>query len=142
MIAVDSNLLVFAHRREAALHSKALAAITDLAEHPGNWAIPWPCVHEFYAVVTSTKCRPASTIRQAWAMIESLTSLHNVRLLGEGVDHLTYLKRLIDAGKVMGGMIHDAKIAAICLAHGVDELWTADRDFSRFPDLKTRNPLV
>ncbi len=38
--------------------------------------------------------------------------------------------------------VHDARIAAICLAHGVSELWTADRDFSRFPELKARNPLV
>ena len=33
-------------------------------------------------------------------------------------------------------------IAAICLSHGVSELWTADRDFSRFPDLRVCNPLI
>ena len=26
--------------------------------------------------------------------------------------------------------------------HGVDELWTTDRDFSWFPELQPRNPLV
>jgi len=44
--------------------------------------------------------------------------------------------------KVAGPRIHDARIAAVCLAHGVTELWTADRDFSRFPALRTRNPCV
>ena len=39
-------------------------------------------------------------------------------------------------------MVHDARIAALCLSHGVRELWSADRDFSRFPALRTRNPLV
>jgi predicted nucleic acid-binding protein len=39
-------------------------------------------------------------------------------------------------------MIHDARIAAICIQYGVSELWTADRDFSRFAGLKTRNPLI
>ena len=38
-------------------------------------------------------------------------------------------------------MVHDARVAALCIAHGVTELWTADRDFGRFPDLVTRNPL-
>jgi predicted nucleic acid-binding protein len=38
--------------------------------------------------------------------------------------------------------VHDARIAALCLQHGVRELWSADRDFNRFPALRTRNPLV
>ena len=75
-------------------------------------------------------------------MIDSLVTLDNVRILGEGVDHVAVLKRLVYEGRIMGGMVHDAKIAAICLVHGVQELWTADRDFSRFPELKTRNPLT
>lgn len=41
-----------------------------------------------------------------------------------------------------GGKVHDARIAALCLHHAVDELWSADRDFSRFPTLRTVNPLV
>jgi predicted nucleic acid-binding protein len=36
----------------------------------------------------------------------------------------------------------DTRIAALCLAHGVRELWTADRDFTRYPSLKIRNPLI
>jgi predicted nucleic acid-binding protein len=41
-----------------------------------------------------------------------------------------------------GAQVHDARIAALCLHHGVTELWTADRDFGRFPELRTRNPLI
>ena len=46
------------------------------------------------------------------------------------------------ASGVTGPKIHDARIAALCLDHGVDELWTSDRDFSRFRALRVRNPLV
>jgi predicted nucleic acid-binding protein len=49
---------------------------------------------------------------------------------------------LLARGNIVGGRIHDARIAALCLHHGVRELWTADRDFSMFPQLKTHNPLV
>ena len=52
------------------------------------------------------------------------------------------LRELARAAKLSGPRIHDARIAALCLHHGVRELWTADRDFSMFPKLKTRNPLV
>lgn len=49
---------------------------------------------------------------------------------------------MIEAGRVKGPQVHDARIAALCLQHGVRELWAANRDFGRFPRLKTTNPLV
>ena len=52
------------------------------------------------------------------------------------------LADLLADGKIVGPSVHDARIAALCLAHGVRELWTADRDFSRYPALRTINPLV
>jgi len=66
----------------------------------------------------------------------------NLILLVELEGYWKQLSLLLGAGKVTGPMVHDARIAALCLLHGVTELWTADRDFSRFPDLKVRNPLV
>jgi predicted nucleic acid-binding protein len=44
--------------------------------------------------------------------------------------------------KTTGPKIHDARIASCCLTNGVNELWTIDRDFSRFPELRTKNPLL
>jgi hypothetical protein len=38
--------------------------------------------------------------------------------------------------------VHDARIAALCRLHGIREFCSADRDFSRFPDLPQRNPLI
>ena len=45
-------------------------------------------------------------------------------------------------GASVGPQVHDARIAALCIDHGIDELWTADRDFSRFPGVRVRNPLI
>ena len=39
-------------------------------------------------------------------------------------------------------MIHDAHIVALCLEHGVSEIITGDRDFSRFEGLKIVNPFA
>ncbi|HEY2314648.1 MAG TPA: hypothetical protein VGH96_13615, partial [Streptosporangiaceae bacterium] len=52
------------------------------------------------------------------------------------------LSSLLSSGNVSGPLVHDARIAALCLSHGIRELWSADRDFSRFPRLKVTNPLV
>lgn len=143
MIAVDSNLLVHAHRQASPDHRRASRLIHEVAESPERWAIPWPCLHEFFSVVTNRRIvTRASTHQEAIDQIDAWLSSPSVVLLGEAVQHWTVLRQLLDEGGVAGPLVHDAKIAAICLAHGVSELWTADRDFSRFPRLRTRNPLV
>ncbi len=142
MIAVDSNILVYAHKRAAPFHAEAKAALSGLASSTDTWAIPWPCVHEFFAVVTNPRVfTPASTPAEAIAQLEAWASAPNVRLLAESRHHLAQLTSLV-LPRVAGPAVHDAKIAAICLDHGVRALLTMDRDFSRFPALKTRSLLA
>jgi predicted nucleic acid-binding protein len=100
VIAVDTNILVYAHRRDASFHQAAARVMKDLAEGRPAWALPWACLHEFVGVVTHPRIYSPPSTRA------------------------------------------DARIAAICGSHGVRELWTADRDFSRFRGLTVRNPLV
>jgi toxin-antitoxin system PIN domain toxin len=142
VIAVDSNILVYAHKRDAPFHVEAKAALSDLVRSAGLWAIPWPCVHEFFAVVTHPRVfSPASTPYQAIAQVEAWASAPNVRLLSESPGHLARLTALMSP-RLTGAAVHDAKIAAICLDHGVRVLLTMDRDFSRFPALTTRSLLA
>lgn len=143
MIAVDTNLLVYAHREDNPFHAPAERAIANLAASPAPWCIPWPCIHEFYSVVTGRRIyQPPSTPAQAISQIEAWLESPSLHVLQESGTHWKTLKRLITAGKISGAAVHDARIAALCLDHGVRELWTADRDFGRFPQLRTRNPLV
>jgi len=142
VIAVDTNILVYAHLRETPRHTAAFDALAGLAAGRQSWAVPWPCVHEFLAVVTNPRIytRPSTTADALAAVADLRRS--GAALLAESADHLDTLgAMLVDAG-VVGARVHDARIAAICLGHGVTELWTADRDFTYFPKLRTRNPLV
>jgi len=66
----------------------------------------------------------------------------NVQLLSESPGYFEKLRDLALAAKLSGPRIHDARIASLCLHHGVSELWTAGRDFFLFSKLKTRNPLA
>ncbi|CAN5883378.1 hypothetical protein BH24ACT8_BH24ACT8_24450 [soil metagenome] len=143
MIAVDTNVLVHAHRQDSAHHGRALQAVRSLSVDRAPWAVPWPCVHEFLAVVTHPKLfDPPTPTREALQTVEDLFGLSGMQAIGETTDHLEVLRDLVAASRVVGPKVHDARIAAICLAHGVSQLWTADRDFSFFPSLRTHNPLV
>lgn len=143
MIAVDTNILVYAFREDSPHHPRARAAVESLANGRSAWGIPWPCVHEFLAITTHPRVYdPPSPMSEAIRMIDGLLAVPSVRPLGEGPDHGRVLGDVLVASGVVGPKVHDARIAAICLAHGVTELWTADRDFSYFPAVRTRNPLV
>ena len=143
MIAVDTNILVHAHRNDSPWHESARTAVTSLAEGQSAWAIAWPCVHEFLGIVSNVKImRPPTPMELAIDQVAAWAESATLVFLAESAGHLATLRQLALAGRVHGARIHDARIAAICLQHGVRELWTADRDFSLFPDLKTRNPMV
>ena len=143
MIAVDTNLLVYSHREDSKFHTAANKLIDSLRHQSAVWAIPWPCVHEFIGVVTHPNIyKPPSSLNQALRAVEAWLAGGNVHLLSESPGYLEKLGDLARAAKISGPRIHDARIAALCRHHGVSELWTADRDFSAFPQVKTRNPLV
>ena len=143
MIAVDTNVLVHAHRSDSPFFATASRHVKTLAESSSAWAIPWSCVHEFYNIVTNPRIyKPASTFVDATSQISAWMKSPSLLLLHETPAHWTTLQSLITAARLVGGQIHDARIAAICLDHGVRELWTADRDFNRFPSLTVRNPLI
>ncbi|MFN8640955.1 MAG: TA system VapC family ribonuclease toxin [Candidatus Binatia bacterium] len=143
MIAVDTNVLVYAHRRDAEWHDRAVRRLRALAEDRAPWAIPWPCVHEFLAIVTHPRVYdPPTPIGAALDQVDAWVQSPSLLLLGEGPEHWTALRPLLEAGRIAGPKVHDARIAALCLAHGVQALWTVDRDFSRFPQLEAVNPFA
>jgi toxin-antitoxin system PIN domain toxin len=143
LIAVDTNILVYAHRTDSPFHALAARKITELAEGASAWAIPWPCVHELLSVVTNLRIfQPPTALTVALDYIDGLFQSPNLTLLAETDLHWSALRPLMAAARIVGGRVHDARIAAICMQHGVTELWSADRDFSRFPNLTVVNPLI
>lgn len=142
MIALDTNILVYAHREDSAWHARAFDVVAGLAEGPAPWAIPWPCVHEFLAVVTHPRIyRPATPLAVACSQVDAWLESPSLVLLAENEAYWRVVREAVLEGHVTGPQVHDARVAALCLAHGVRELWTQDRDFGRFPAVKTVNPL-
>jgi uncharacterized protein len=143
MTAVDTNLLVYAHRGDAEWHETAKRRLKDLAESGLPWAIPWPCIHEFLSIVSSPRVFATPTpLPHAIEQVEVWMQSPALHLIGEGPGHWKRLRSALEAGSITGGKVHDARIHAICRDQGVSVLWSADRDFNRFQGLRVVNPLL
>lgn len=143
MTAVDTNILVYAHRREVPEQPVAAQVLAELAQGRQRWAIPWPCLYEFFSVATNARIwkNAASTQDQAWNQLEAWMASPTLVLLTETSAFADVLGDLARRPRVRGPVIHDARVAALCLAHGVSTLLSRDRDFSLFPELRVKNPL-
>lgn len=143
MIAFDTNLLVYAHRSENPWHSGAKKALLEAAEGQSPWAVPWPCIHEFLNIVTNARIfKKPTPLRTALQFVRDIAGSPQLHLLAEEEGYFETLTEIAQIGKVRGPLIHDARIAALCILHGVTLLYSADRDFGRFPKLKVHNPLL
>ena len=142
MIAVDTNILVYAHRRDSDFHRPAAEAVRSLAEGRATWAIPWPCLHEFLAIVTHPRIyKPPTPAAAAVEQVSVWLDSPSLAVLHETDEHWRLLSELVMSAKISGPRVHDAQIATICIANGVRVLWSTDRDFGRFP-VQVRNPVV
>ena len=141
MIALDTNILVYARRQEAPHHNAALALLRRFADGTTPWAIPWPCVYEFLRVVTHPRVfDPPTDLDLAIEDLDQLFDSPMLHLLGEGPTHPSRMRHALRSGQATGNLAHDAHIAALIVEHGVREIWTTDRDFARFKGVTTRNP--
>jgi len=143
LIAVDTNILVYAHRRDSQWHELAAACVRELAEGAASWALPWPCVHEFLAIVTHERIfSPPTPMPKALEQVAAWLESPTLVVLSETAGYWDVLSRMLERAKITGPRVHDGRIASLCIHHGVRELLSADRDFTRFGELKTRNPLA
>lgn len=138
MIAVDTNILVYAHREELPQHTVARARLTVLAEGDAPWALPVFCLGEFLRVVTHPRLfDPPHTIDEACSALDRVLESPSVRLLNPGERFWALLAEAVREADATGNLVFDAQLAALCRENGVSALLTEDRDFDRFPGLRT-----
>lgn len=137
MIALDTNVLIAAHRSEHPQHEEALAHLVVAAEGEAPWGLPIFCLGEFLRVVTHAKVfTPPSRLEVAVEFIDRLLESPSLRLLLPEERFWTHFRSTLQDGAAGGNLVFDAQIAAVCSEHGVVDLVTGDRDFARFPALR------
>jgi uncharacterized protein len=136
LIAVDTNVLIYAHRDSFPEHEPALRRLRALTEGSTPWALPVFCIAEFFRVVTHPKVlSPPTGAETALAAIDRLLVAPTTRLLLPGAEFPAHFAACARSAGATGNLAFDVQIAALCREHGIRELLTADRDFARFPEI-------
>jgi toxin-antitoxin system PIN domain toxin len=139
MIAVDTNILIYAHRAEFPEHVAARKLLAGLAEGSELWALPVFCLGEFLRVVTHPAIlKPPSDLPVAKRSLEALLDSPSVRVLSPGDRFPPLLLQTVADARATGNLVFDAQIVAVCRENGVETIWSNDRDLLRFPGVKAR----
>lgn len=140
MIAVDTNLLVYAHRELAPQHRGSRRAIERAATR-GRWGFAVASLTEFWAVVThpSSEGRP-STPAEAGDYVQALVA-GGAEIWEPHAGFGSRLAQLAIDLAVSGPRVFDLQIALTAFESGATDLWTADVRFVKLPGLRLHNPL-
>jgi toxin-antitoxin system PIN domain toxin len=143
VIAIDTNLLIYAHRRAVAEHDAARQAIEAACNSTRGWGVAFPTIAEFYSIVThpAASGRP-STPDEAVAFLQMLETRGGMVVWTPGPEFGTRLVQTAADLNVMGVRVFDLQIALCALDGGATELWTHDRNFVKVPGLRVHDPLV
>jgi uncharacterized protein len=141
VIVVDANLLIYAYDSRSPDHKKSLAWMTTVFSGAEIVGLPWQVISAFVRVVTNRRlAEPQLNLEQAVRIVDDWLEQPNVRLLVPGEQYWRTFRTLLLGGQAAGPLVSDAEIAALTVEYG-GVLYTADRDFARFPGLRWANPL-
>jgi toxin-antitoxin system PIN domain toxin len=142
VIVIDANILLYAYDADSDKHAKARAWVEEVFSGASPVGLPWQTVSAFMRIVTNPRLTgkrftPAEVVE----IVDEWVNQPNVRLLGPGDDHWNFLRQMMVDGQARGPLVTDAQLAALTIEYG-GVLHTTDRDFSRFPGLRWKNPIA
>ena len=142
MIVVDANLLIYAYTATSPEHAKARRWVETVFSGKDPVRIPWSTIHAFLRITTqSSLFEKPYTIADAASIVESWLEQPVVGILEQGSRYWPIFRRLLRDGQIRGNLVMDAHLAALSLEHG-GTLFTTDKDFARFDELRVTNPLI
>ena len=142
MIAIDTNLLVYAHRAVCPEHMRAQKAIESAASDPQGWGIALPSIAEFWSVVTHPSCQGGpSSPEETSGFLRALIETGRPSIFTPGEDFTYRLFSTAAEMGVKGIRIFDLQIGLTALDCGATELWTHDRGFLQIPGLVVSDPI-
>ena len=142
VILTDVNVLVYAHREDAQNHHAYLDWLESVINSDQSYGMADIVLSGFLRVVTHPRVfDPPSSMGLALEFVEEIRSQPNCVIIQPGPRHWVIFNNLCMEANVKGNIVPDAYLAAMAIESG-SEWITTDRDYSRFPGLKWRHPLV
>lgn len=141
MIVLDVNLLIYAYDITTPDHARARAWVEEIFSGVEPIALPWQTLSAFLRVLTyPSTLGERFTMKNAMLIVEGWLDLPHVRTLSPGPRHWPLFREMLVKADVRGKLTSDAALAALAIEYG-GVLYSADRDFARFPGLRWMNPL-
>lgn len=141
MTLIDANVLLYAYHPRAAQHERCRTWVEAEFASGSAVGIAWATIVAFLRISTNPRVfeRPLATA-EAEAVVSSWLAVPSVSPVDPGERYWEILCDLLHRAQVTGPLVTDAALAALAIEHGAT-LCTTDRDFARFPRLRTFNPL-
>lgn len=138
VIALDSSALVPLFIGHHVAADGMVEAVRQAALRGDTLVTPVFCTGEFWRVTTEPRGYGASTSTAGRFLLRWVRRAPLVHPRGR---YWAVLNELIVQVQPRGAAIFDCQIAAVCIEHGVDEIWTIDARFPRDQRLRVVNPL-
>lgn len=140
-VAIDMNVLLYASDTASPRHDRAVELVRQLAAGPGLVYLFWPVAMAYLRIAThpGVFAHPLEP-NVARANLDALLNRAHVRCPGEATGFWAIFRDTVGSDVIRGNLVTDAHIATLMRQHGVTSIWTADRDFRRFPDITPKDP--
>lgn len=140
MIVVDANVLLYSYDRADPRHGSAARWLEETFGGEEVVGLALTTLLAFIRISTDPRVYQTPIgAAKAIELVGTWLRRTNVHLIGPTDAHWRTLSDLAVAGQARGPLVMDAHLAALTIEHG-GTLATADRDFSRFPGLRTIDP--
>lgn len=141
MILPDTNLLLYAYNATDPRHTVARNWFREVVNGRESVGFCWPVILGFLRLSTSkTIFLQPFEMQEAVEIVNRWLKQDNSQLVEPTDRHWLILSDLLIVAQIRGPMTTDAEIAALAIEHSAT-LYSADRDFLRFPNLAITNPL-
>ena len=136
----DTNVLIYAHRRDADRHEEYRDWLESLIDGPEPYAVSDHAVMRAIRTVMSPRVfsHPAM-LDDALAFADQFRNQPHAHVVSPGPSFWGIFTDMCGQVSARGNVITDAYLAALAIEHGC-EVVTADSDFKRFPGVRVRAP--
>ncbi len=140
MLVADVNILVYAHRADAASHAAYRSWLEEVVNADAAFGMAELVLSGFLRIVTHPKVfKDPTPLDAALGFVDQIKARPNCVVVTPGERHWSIFESLLRATEAKGNLIPDAYLAALAIEHGADWV-TTDRDYARFPGLRLRYP--
>lgn len=144
MRVVDTNILLYAADRDSEFHAPCRSCLEGLRADPVPSYLTWSICYEFLRVSTHPRVfRSPWDSGLAWSFVESILAGPGFGLLTETNRHQAILEQtLTELTGLRGNILHDVHTAVLMRENGINQIFTRDTDFARFPFLTIVDPVL